>query len=543
MAGPELIVVNGDIRTMDPHFPRVKALAVTAGRIVALGSVAEIQALASKDTRVVDAGGRLVLPGFHDTHIHLQDGGQHYSGADLSLAETPAQMQATLKAFANKHSGEWIHGGFWYAGVFDATNLNRQVLDAVIPDRPCFILSSDAHNACINTKAMELVGLKQGTPDPDNGHFVLDDKGVPTGMLYEQAISWVTDRMPAFTDQDYVEGVLFAQALANRNGITGVIDASVNERHARVYRSLMEKDALTVRVLATARVDPSESTKAALERLTKLREESQFPMFRIHSAKFFLDGVLENRTAAMIAPYSDQGDNAPLMFTPDQIDDMFTAFDAARFQIHVHAIGDLATHAALNGMELARQTNAPWPSFHHIAHIQCLDPDDAPRFAELGVVANVQPLWARLEPSVSEVALPMVGNDRGRFMYAFRTLRDAGAMLTLSSDWTVSTLNPFQIMETALTRQPPKKEGKHPVFLPEQRLTLAECVEGYTINAATAGWRVQDTGSLSLGKYADLIVLDRDIYACDVYDIGDTLVMLTLLAGREVWRDEAFKGA
>jgi predicted amidohydrolase YtcJ len=310
----------------------------------------------------------------------------------------------------------------------------------------------------------------------------------------------------------------------------------VDERHARVYRRLVAAEALTARILATARIDASETTAGAVARVEKLRRECQSEMFRIHSAKFFLDGVIENRTAAMIEPYSDApGGNAPLMFSPNQINDMFVAFDAARFQIHVHAIGDLAVRAALDGIAAARAANAPWPAFHQIAHVQCIDPADIPRFAELGVVANIQPLWARAEPSVTDVAVPMVGPERARWIYAFRSLRDAGALLALSSDWTVSTLNPFEIIETAITRQPPRKEGDHPVFIPEERLTLAECVEGYTVNAATAGWRQTATGSLSPGKWADLILLDRDIYACSPYDIGDTRVLLTLLAGREVW--------
>ncbi|MGB2891649.1 MAG: amidohydrolase family protein, partial [Albidovulum sp.] len=304
----------------------------------------------------------------------------------------------------------------------------------------------------------------------------------------------------------------------------------------RVYRRLVEAGALTARILATARIDASETTEGAVARVENLRRECQSEMFRIHSAKFFLDGVIENRTAAMIEPYSDaQGGNAALMFSPNQINDMFVAFDAARFQIHVHAIGDLAVRAALDGIAAARGANAPWPAFHQIAHVQCIDPADIPRFAELGVVANIQPLWARAEPSVTDVAVPMVGPERARWIYAFRSLRDAGALLALSSDWTVSTLNPFEIIETAITRQPPRKEGDHPVFIPEERLTLAECVEGYTVNAATAGWRQAETGALSLGKWADLIMLDRDIYACNPYDIGDTKVLLTLLAGREVW--------
>ena len=312
-------------------------------------------------------------------------------------------------------------------------------------------------------------------------------------------------------------------------------------RHARVYRGLAEAGDLTVRICATAKVFPEEATADALARVEALRRENRLDMFRIHSAKFFLDGVIENRTAVMLTVYSDAiGGNAPLMFGHEQVKELFTAFDAARFQIHVHVIGDGAVRAALDGLQAAKEANGLWPSLHQIAHIQCIDPADIPRFAALGAVANVQALWARHEPSVTDVALPMVGEARGNWMYAFRSLIDAGALHTLSSDWGVSTLNPFQIMETALTRQPPRKSGDHPVFLPEERLTREQCIKGYTTHAAASAWRAETTGSLSIGKFADLIVLDRDILTCDVYDIGDTEVLLTLLGGREVHRAETF---
>ncbi|WP_413873455.1 amidohydrolase [Albidovulum sp.] len=537
MTPPELILVNADIRTMDPHFPRVRALAVRGGRVAALGSDAAIRALAGAGTKVIDAGAGLVLPGFHDTHIHVQDGGQHHcESADLSAARTVAELQATLGAFAATHSRDWVLGGFYYSGIFGDHNLTRQVLDAVVPDRPCMIMASDGHNGCINSAAIARVGLTASTPDPENGHFVKDAGGEPTGLLYERATTWVDERRPAPSDDDFADGVRFAQAHANAHGLTGLLDASVEERHVRVYGRLAAADALTARILATARIDPSETVAGALARVGRLRRQSLAPMFSVHSAKFFLDGVLENRTAAMIAPYADAlGGNASLMFSSSQINDLFTAFDATRFQIHAHAIGDLAVRAALDGIEAARRANGFWPAWHQIAHVQCIDPADLPRFAALGAVANIQPLWARAEPSVTEVAVPMVGPRRARWIYAFRSLRDAGAMLALSSDWTVSTLNPFEIIETAITRQPPRKEGTHAAFVPEERLTLAECVEGYTVNAAAAGWRGHETGSLSVGKWADLILLDRDIYAGNPYDIGDTRVLLTLLAGREVW--------
>jgi hypothetical protein len=542
MTDADVIVVNGDIRTMDAPTPRVSALAISGGRVIALGSDAAIRELSHSSTRIIDAGGRLVLPGFQDTHIHLQDSGHGYGlNANLDKARTIPELQETMRAYARMTKSEWVNGVGWYTGIFTEENLDRHVLDAAVPDRPCYIYASDGHNACLNSKACAAIGLVRGTPDPRNGHFVVDSNGEPTGMLHEDAIFWAQERMPAATDDDFAEGVRFAQKLANRHGITGVLDASVNERHARVYSRLERAGELTVRICATAKVLPEEKTEDALARVSALRRDHQSEMFTIHSAKFFLDGVFENRTAVMIEPYSDEkGGNAPLMFGHNQVKELFTAFDAARFQIHVHVIGDGAARAALDGLEAARMANGKWPSLHQLAHVQSIDPADIPRFHQLGAMMNIQPLWARNEPSVTEMTLPLVGPERSQWIYAFRSLIDAGAHYCLSSDWGVSTLNPFQIMETAITRQPSGQKGKVPPFLPEQRMTREECVKGYTLNAADAAWRARDTGSLSIGKFADLIVLDRNIFTCDVYDIGDTQVLLTLLGGEEVHRAATF---
>ncbi len=540
MHSPDLILLNARIVTMDPVWPTAQALAVSGGRVAALGSDADIRALAGKATRVVDAGGRMVLPGLQDTHIHLQDSGQDYSqNAVLSEARTPDELVDILVAFAAKQATPWITGVGWYSGVFSADNLDRALLDRAVPDRPCMIVASDGHNACLNSLAVAATGL-QDAADPQNGHFVRDGQGRATGMVYEEAVAWVEARMPELTDDSFVAGITWGAGLANRHGITGVLDARVKERHVRIYNRMAAEDALTVRVGSTALVNAFDKTSEAVERLSDFRAGAQNDMFKVHSAKFFFDGVVENGTAAMIAPYSDTGLNAPVMFETAQIAEMFTAFDAARFQIHVHCIGDMAVRAALDGMEAARRSNCAWPSDHQIAHIQFIDPADVGRFRPLGVMANVQPLWARHESSVDDVAVPAAGNERSQWMYAFRSLLDTGAGMALSSDWGVSTLNPFEIMETAVTRQPPKAEGSIPPFLPEQRISRIEALRGYTTMAARAAWRSFDTGSLGIGKYADLIVIDRDFLTCDAYDIGDTRVLLTLLGGQEVWRVDDF---
>ncbi|SPH17255.1 N-substituted formamide deformylase [Defluviimonas aquaemixtae] len=531
------IVINARIVTMDGATPYAQALAVRDGRVTALGSNEEIRELADRSTKVIDAGGRLVLPGFQDTHIHLQDSGQDYSqNADLSSARTQDDIVRILSAFAKTHDRAWVNGTGWYSGIFHTDNLDRHLIDRAVPNRPCLIVASDGHNACLNSAGCAAIGLAADTPDPPNGHFVRDAKGEPTGMLYENALMWAEARMPTPSDADFADGVKWAQALAHRHGITGILDARVEERHVRVYRSLEAADALTLRVAATALVNAHDTTWGAVERLSDLRAGNSGGRFKVHSAKFFLDGVVENRTAAMIVPYSDaEGGNAPLMFTPDQITQMFTAFDAARFQIHVHAIGDLAVRAALDGVEAARAANGDWPSLHQIAHIQFIDPADLPRFRKLGVMANVQPLWARSEPSVTDIAVPMVGNDRSHWIYAFRSLLDAGAAMALSSDWGVSTLNPFEIIETAVTRQPPAASARVPPFLPDERITRAEAVAGYTTQAAAAAWRSSDTGTLGIGKHADLIVLDDDIFTCPTHEIGSTKVVTTMVGGDVVY--------
>lgn len=541
----DLIIYNGDIRTMDPLKPRVTALASRGGRIVALGDDAMIRAMATRATRLIDAGKRLVLPGFQDTHIHLQESGtRHAFDLDLEGIFTVAELQNELRAFAAKHPKRtWLKGHGWYSGVFNDKTLTRLVLDEAVPDRAVFLSSSDYHSAIVNSKACELIGLNASVKDPENGYFSRDGKGVPTGMLNEAAMEFAHDRMPKTTDAEYEEGVRWGQRHANAHGFTGVLDALVTDRHLRVYSALDKRGELTVRVASTALVEPSDTVDGALERINGFRRDYRSDMLKVHSAKFFLDGVFENRTAAMIDGYKDEaGGNAAVMFGENHIRELFIAFDAARFQIHCHVIGDKAVRVALDGLEAAHAVNGAWPSLHQLAHVQLVRPEDIVRFGKLGAWANMQTLWARNEPSVTDVAVPMSGPELAPYIYPFRSLIDAGAGFALSSDWGVSTLNPFPIIQTAVTRQPPERGRDHPVFLPEQRLTLDECIKGYTVNAAAAAWRSADTGTLEIGKYCDAIILDRNVFDLDVHEIFNTRVDLTLLAGREVWRSDGFAG-
>jgi hypothetical protein len=528
----ETLIHNARIRTMDPTAPDASWVLLRDGLVAAMG----------RDTppparHRIDAGGRLVLPGLQDAHIHLLSGGiDMATAAFLYEAASEAELIAILRAHAAANPQlPIVLGSGWQAGVFGDHNLTAAVIDRAVSDRPVMIHDSSFHNACLNSRALALAGV-QDMPDPPNGHIVRDADGRATGMLHEEVIPVVADRLPDLSDEDRMAGLRAAQAHANRHGITGVLDARISAMEERIYARGEAEGVLTLRVAGAALVTEADGPETAVARLSALRAAHPGPDFHVHSAKFFMDGVFENRTAATLRPYADaQGGTAPCMFGAEQTDALMTALDAARFAIHVHVIGDAAARRAMDGLEAARAANGPWPAQHQLAHLQLLDEAGFARLRGLAT-ANVQPLWARFEPPYSDPSLAMIGQDRWPDVYAFRRMLDAGADWCLSSDWPVSTLNPFEIIETAITRQKRQDDDPRAPFCADQALTIAECVQGYTVNAARACWRDHHTGMLRVGYSADLIVLDRDIFACPASDISQTRVLLTLFKGTEVWR-------
>ena len=519
---------------MDPARPTAGWLLIRNGRIAALGDGAPPDA-----DRRIDAGGRLVLPGFQDAHVHLLSGGLDLAtSAALYDARSENDLLDLIAAHATARPDlPILIGAGWQPGLFGDHNLTAARIDAVTGTRPAVLYDSSFHNACFNGAALRMAGIGDDTPDPPNGHIVRDGQGHATGMLHEEAIPWAVARLPQLTEADWMDGLMAGQAHANAHGITGVLDPKITAQEHAVYLRALREGRLTLWVAGAASVTEADTPETAVPRLVRMRAEAPGPDYHVHSAKFFMDGVFENRTAALKAPYADPpGGNAPCMFGDKQTKALFTALDAARFAIHVHVIGDAAAARALDGLEAAREANGPWPARHQLAHLQLTDPADLSRLRAAGATANVQPLWARLDPVVPDIALDMIGPARRAATYAFRAMLDAGADWCLSSDWPVSTLNPFEIIETAVTRQARLGDGAKEPFLPEQALTVEECVLGYTAQAAAACWRGDDTGCLRPGFSADLIVLDQDIFACDPHAIGDTRVVLTLFRGEAVHR-------
>ncbi len=528
---PDLLLHNAEIRTMNPAAPLAEWALMRAGKIAAIGAGAPPDC-----AQKIDAKGRLVLPGFQDAHIHLLSGGVDLvSAAYLYDATNEAQLVAALAELARaKPHLPIVLGAGWQAGFFCDDTLSAAVVDRAVADRPALIYDSSFHNACLNTRAMDMAGL-QTMRDPPNGHILRDAHGRATGMLHEEVIALVLERLPALGDDVWHDGLRAAMSHANAHGITGVLDPRVTGQEARIYASAAQSAALTLRVAGAALVTESDTPEGVLARLTALRAAHNGPDFHIHSAKFFMDGVFENRTAACLAPYADAaGGAAGCMFTDAQTRALFTALDGARFAIHVHVIGDAAARRALDGLQAARRTNGLWPAQHQLAHLQLLASDDFARLQGLAT-ANIQPLWARIEPPYSDPSLAMIGPARELLTYAFRDMLTCGVDFCLSSDWPVSTLNPFEIMETAITRQKRADDAPMPPFYADQALTIDECLQGYTLNAARACWRSDDTGMLRTGYSADMIMLDRDITTCAAQDISKTRVLLTLFKGNAVF--------
>ncbi|MGM7282648.1 amidohydrolase [Pseudomonas guariconensis] len=544
MQTAELIITHADIRTQDPHLPRAEAIAVRDGRILAVGDNATIERLADAATRRIHAQGKLMLPGLQDTHVHFQlSSADLYHNAALYDATSVEDLLAIIRDFAQANPDKpWIRGVGFSSARFTPEQLTKERLDSVTDGRPALMFASDYHNGWANSAAFAAAGVRPGSPEPDNGSYLRLADGNPKGWLVEDAI-WAMGRIaPGYSEADYLQAMAHYSKVFNSRGITGVLDAMVSRNYMKNYQACLERGDLTLRVRATAKVFAHKPLDEQLRELIDLRNTYQGERVSLHSAKFFLDGVLENGTAVLLEPRCDTGGNAELMFTQAQINECFAAFDRERFQLHVHSIGDGATRAAIDGIEHARRQNGPWDARHQIAHLQVVDPADIPRFRELGILANYQTLWAQPNPDADPLVDAMLGEARAQWTYPIGEFIRQGVTCMVSSDWGVTTFDPFQIIQCAVTRQNPAHGPDSPAHTPQHRISIDEAIRGYTLNAAHAAWRDDSTGSLSVGKYADLILLDRDLYSIAPHEIGATEVLLTLLEGQEVHRHAGFVG-
>jgi predicted amidohydrolase YtcJ len=548
----ETIVLNARVYTVNPKQPWGEAIAIREGKIIAVGTNNQITPYRAASTKVIDAGGRLVLPSFTDSHIHFLEGSVTLLRVHLDDAKTISEIQKRVKDFADKHPDDaWILGRGWSYPTFAATDglPDKKYLDEVVPDRPVYLTAFDGHTAWANSKALQLAGITKDTPNPPNGTIVRDAKGDATGTIKEDADSVMQKVIPPPSREQRLAALRAGMVEANKVGLVRV-DCAGNDgiaasdfENADLYQELRKKGELTVRVYYAFELDPPELTKEALKKVEQARKKYHDEWLSAGVIKFFMDGVIESHTAAMLAPYSDDPSQIGALFwDPAKYKDAVQELDKRGFQIFTHAIGDKAVRTALDGYQYAEETNHTHDRRFRIEHIETVSKEDIPRFGKLGVIASFQPLHAYPDDDTLKIWARNVGPERVQRAWAWHSVEDTGGVLAFGSDWPVVTLNPWEGVQNAVTRQ--TVEGDPPGgFVPKERISLEDAIKGYTMGAAIGSRTETTEGSLEPGKVADLIVLDRDLFKIEPDEIGKTEVVLTMAGGKVVYQSPTWASA
>ena len=540
----DTVFLRGAVLTMDPSAPNATAVAVAGDRIVYVGDDAGAQQRIGPRTRVVDLHGRMLLPGFQDSHVHPGLVPNPATRLDVGGLGTREAILERIGEYAAQHKGKaWITGTGWAESAFlPSGQPTRALLDAAVPDRPAFLTNNSQHMGWANSRALAAAGVTKATPDPANGRIERDASGEPTGVFQEAAMDLVRQVIPPRPVDEQVEDLRAAIREMQRAGITGYEDAAVRPDWYEAYIALGRAGAPGMRIHLCLYFDPAGDDETQLRRFAELREQFRPTAVQADCVKFVHDGAYGSHTVALLEPYSDEPEKfgrGVLFVEPARLKRLVTQLDAAGFQVHVHAEGDAATRTALDAIAEARKVNGPRDARHTLAHLVLIDPADLPRFKALGVVANMSPLWSRGDPWETVFAPKLFGPDRVQRLYPANTLLKSGAILVYGSDWPVTGVAPLDGIESAVTHRYPggvDPEGKPDVaWIPTERVTLAQALAAYT---ATGAWLVKDEaerGTLTPGKLADLVVIGSDLAKVEPLAIHSATVDLTMVGGQVVY--------
>lgn len=540
-APADLILTNGRVYTVERAQPWAESVAIRDGKIVAVGSAAEVARSRGPTTEVVDLGGKMLMPAFGDSHAHPLFGGLTQARCPIVEGKTPAGYQALIAACAAKKPGTGVvYGVGWAQTNFPDISPRKETLDAISRDRPIIFGSFDGHGMWANSKALDMAGITKDTPDPPNGRIARDPRtGEPSGALWEFSAMALLDKLiPPPTDAELQDSILYVVRHFNSLGITNWHDAGVDYADdgsspmVEAYRAVRDRGKLTTHVV----IDLKWKNERGLDQIpgiVKTAERAQGYGLDARSVKYYLDGVIPQHTAAMLEPYEGTTDRGKPSIPADVLSAAISTLDAKGFQAHVHAIGDGGVREALDAVAAARKRNGDKDNRHLISHMNVIDPADQPRFGQLGVYAGFQPYWASNYDDM-DLQKRAVGPKRAKSIYPAANIVRMGGKLAYGADWPVDSANPLDGIQVALTRTNPLRPESGPL-LPDQAVTLAEAIASYTINVAAVNHIDKRTGSIAVGKDADLIILDRNIFDIPATDISKTKVLLTLFAGRPVF--------
>lgn len=538
----DLVFRNGAVYTVDAARSWASAVAVAGNRIVYVGTDEGAAPFIGAATRVVDLLGRMMLPGFQDSHVHPGMGGVGMTQVQLNGVFDRSEVFLLLGEYADAHPElEWIVGAGWEADAFKPSGSpDRYMLDEIVPDRPAYLTFSGTHAAWVNSRALEIAGITAATPDPQNGVITRDENGEPTGLLIDSAQDLVSRHIPPQTDQQRVDALRLAFTEITHLGITAIMDASTSDEEAADYAAVAVGGDLKLRTVLCQRYRPEGDDEQQVQEFLSQRKQFQGSALRATCIKIVNDGIIEQRTGALLAPYSDRPD---IVYGPHveatRLQHLVTRLDQEGFQVQIHAIGDRAIRESLDAFVAAREANGPRDSRHHLAHVQLIDAADIPRLRPLGVTANMTPFWAKGDDWTAIYNVRHLGPDRAKRVYLHRTLLQSGARLAWGTDWPVTSLRPLDGLEVAVTRRhlggldPYGKTDES--WAPNERITLAEAIAAYTISGAYLSFDELERGSIEVGKLADLVVLEKNLFDVPELEIHNVGTDMTVFDGRVVY--------
>lgn len=543
----DIILKNGFIYSVDSNRTITEAVAIKDGKIIYVGSNQGIEKFISKDTKVIDLGGKMVLPGFIDSHCHPAYGAAHQLfDVMLNGLKTVKEYQKAIKDFADAHPDEkYIKGRGWNNALFGKTGPDKKIIDEVVNDKPVLLADDGGHSKWVNSKTLELAGITKDTKDPSGGVIERDPKtGEPSGTLRENASDLIKNIFPDYSAGQLEQAIESYQKMAASFGITTAHDASVDAdgNDFNAYLNLENKKKLTMRFCSSIYVDPVKGLEQ-VEQLIKDKTKCKGLFFKANGAKIFIDGVIEGSTAYLKQPYKHLPNfrGEPLWKT-DDLNKICAELDKNKFQIHVHSIGDAATALILDAFEYAAEKNGKRDSRNLITHLQLVDPKDILRFKELGVVAVPQPYWFVKDDYYYNIQVPYLGQKRADEEYPMESFFKAGITVASSSDYSVTIpCNPLNAIQIGVTRSKLDVNDPKEVLWPREIATLEQMIASFTINGAYANFLEKVTGSIEIGKAADLIVLDENLFKIPANEISKAKVILTLSGGKEVYSTGVIK--
>jgi len=542
LAPADILIMHAKVYTLDPEKPWAQAIAIRKGKIQAVGRDEEVERYRGIGTKWINAGGKLVLPGFTDCHVHFYYGSLSLNHANLEGAKDATELRKRLSDYAAQHPGEdWILGHGWDYSMFGEAKLpDKKYLDDLFPNRPVFLEGYDFHTFWVNSKALALAGITKDTPNPPNGLIVRDAKtGEATGALKEDADALIRKVIPEPSHAEKLQALRAGLKWANQNGLTRVHSTRWDFDVLPLLDELRQEKQLSVRFHLAYWLKDLQLSPADMDNIEAARKRYRDEWMDANSAKLVLDGVIESHTAALLEPYADDpSTKGALAWDVERYRAAVLELDKRGVQLYTHAIGDSAVRTALDAYEYAEKKNRTRDRRHRIEHVETIAAADIPRFGKLGVIASMQPLHSYPDEDTLNVWARNAGPDRASRAWAWNSIRQAGGQYAFGSDWPIVTLNPWQGIQTAVTRQTVEGTPKDG-FVAAQRLSVAQAVEGYTLGAAYAGRLEKTEGSIAVDKVADVIVLDRNIFEIDPRRIGDTKVVTTIVGGKIVYEADA----